>query len=214
MSNLGIKTPLSKIPLLGDLLFQSLGNKMNAIVNNFLLTGDKFMPEMHLRQPGFTYSACGPFTKYKERIQKIMNTGDTRFIYKNDLDKACFQHDSAYSDSKDLIKKTQSDKILRDKAFNIAKNPKYDGYQRGLVSMIYKFFDKKSRGSGINKENKENFFKNSKLANKLHKPVIRKFKKRKVYSSFKDNIWDADLADMQLISKYNKGIRYILCAIF
>ena len=90
---------------------------MNAIVNKFLLTGDKFMPEMHLRQPGFTYSACGPFTKHRERINKFMNTGDTKFIYRNDSDKACFQHDSAYSDSKDLIKRTQSGKILRDKAF-------------------------------------------------------------------------------------------------
>ena len=128
---------------------------MNAITNKFLLTGDKFMPEMHLRQPGFTYSACDPFNKHKERINKFMNTGDTRFIYRNDLDKGCFQYDSIYSDSKDLVKRTQSDKILRDKAFNIAKNPKYDGYQRGLASMVYKVFDKKSaKGSGIsNKEN-------------------------------------------------------------
>ena len=201
---------------------------MNKIINKFLLTGDKFMPAMHLRQPGFIYCACGPFTKHRERINKFMNTGDTRFIYKNDLDKACFQHVSAYSDSKDLVKRAQSDKILRDNAFNIAKNPKYDGYQRGLASMVYKFFDKKSfspkdkssRGSGINKENKgnslqnsENVLQNSQLANKLHKPIIRKFKKRKVYSSFKDNIWGVDLADMQLTSKYNKGIKYILCAI-
>ena len=77
---------------------------MNKIINTFLLAGDKFMPEMRLRQPGFTYSACGPFTKHKERINKFMNTGDTRFIYRNDLDKASFQHDSAYSDSKDLVK--------------------------------------------------------------------------------------------------------------
>ena len=140
---------------------------MNAIINKFLLTGDKFMPEMHLRQPGFTYSACGPFTKHKERINKFMNTGDTRFIYRNDLDKACFQHDSVYSHSKDLVKRTQSDKILRDKAFNIAKNPKYDGYQRGLASMVYKAFDKKSaKLSGIS--NKEN----SELATELHKPII------------------------------------------
>ena len=181
---------------------------MNVIINKFLLTGDKFMPEMHLREPGFTYSACGPSTKHKERINKFMNTGDTRFIYRNDLDKACFQHDSAYSDSKDLVKRTQSDKVLRDKAFNIAKNPKYNGYQRGLASMVYNFFDKKSaKGSGIS--NKEN----SKLGNELHKPIIRKFKKRKVYSSFKDNIWGVDFADMQLISKYNKGIRYLLCVI-
>ena len=76
---------------------------MNAIANKFLLTGDKFMPEMHLRQPRFTYSACGHFTKYRERILKFMNTSDTRFIYKNYLDKACFQRDSGYSDSKDLV---------------------------------------------------------------------------------------------------------------
>ena len=87
---------------------------MNAIINKFLLTGDKFMSEMHLIQPGFAYSACGPFTKHKERINKFRNTGDTRFIYRNDLDRACFQHDSAYSDSKDLVKRTQSDKVLRD----------------------------------------------------------------------------------------------------
>ena len=69
---------------------------MNEIVNNFLLAGGKFMPEMHLRQPGFTYSACGPFTKNKERIEKFMQTGNTDFIYENELDKACFQHDMAY----------------------------------------------------------------------------------------------------------------------
>ena len=178
---------------------------MNKIINTFLLAGDKFMPEMHLRQPGFTYSACGPFTKHKERINKFMNTGDTRFIYRNDLDKASFQHDSAYSDSKDLVKGTQSDKVLRDKAFTIAKNPKYDGYQRGLASMVYG--KKSAKGSGISDTE------NSELANELHKPIIRKFKKRKVYSSFKDNIWGVDLADMQLTSKYNKGIRYLLCVI-
>ena len=186
---------------------------MNKIINKFLLTGDKFIPEMHLRQPGFTYSVCGPFTKHREIIQKLMNTGDTRFIYKSDLDKACFQHDSAYSDSKDLVKRTQSDKILRDKAFNIAKNPKYDGYQRGLASMVYRFFDKKSKGSGINKENSVKNSPNHELADELHKPIIKKLKKRKMYSSFKDNIWGVDLADMQLISKYNKGIRYLLFAI-
>ena len=186
---------------------------MSAIVNKFLWTGDKLMPEMHLRQPGFTYSACGPFTKHRERINKFMNTGDTRFIYKNDLDKACFQHDSAYSDSKNLVKRTQSGKILRNNAFNIAKNPKYDGYQRGLASMVYKFFDKKSKGSGINKENSVKNFPNKELANELHKPIIRKFKKRKVYSSFKDNIWGVDLADMKLLSKCNRGIKYLLCII-
>ena len=122
---------------------------MNNIINKFLLAGDKFMPEMHLRQPRFVYSTCGPFTRHKERINKFKQTGDTRYIYRNELDKACFQHDSAYADHKDLINRTKSDKVLRDKAYNIASNPKYDGYQRGLASMVYKFFDKKSMaGSG------------------------------------------------------------------
>ena len=107
------------------------------------------MPEMHLRQPGFTYSACGPFTKSKERIQKIKETGNSRYIHQNELDKVCFQHDMAYADFKDLSRRTASDKILRDKAFNIAKNPKYDGYQRGLTLVVYKFFDNKTSGSII-----------------------------------------------------------------
>ena len=136
-----------------------------------------------------------------------MQTGNTDFIYKNELDKACFQHDMAYGKSKDLEKRTQSDKFFGDKAFKIASDPKYDGYQRGLASMVYKFFDKKSSGSGIVNEP------NYQLANELHKPIIRKFKKRKVYSSFRDNIWGVDLADMQSLSKYNKGIKYLLCAV-
>ena len=177
------------------------------IINKFLLVGDKFMPQMHLRQPGFTYSACGPFTKNKERIEKFMQSGNTDFIYKNELHKACFQHDMAYGKSKDLIKRTQSDKVLREKAFKIASDPKYDGYQRGLASMVYKFFDKKFSGSGITNEF------NYQLANELHKPIIKKFKKRKVYSSFKDNIWGVDLADMQSLSKCTKGFKYLLCAI-
>ena len=177
---------------------------MNEIVNKFLLAGDKFMPEMHLKQPGFTYSACGPFTKNKERIQKFKETGDTSYIYKNELDKACFQHDMAYGDFKDLARRTPSDKFLRDKAFDIAKNHKYHGYQRGLASMVYRFFDKRSKRSSVNiplKFNKE-------LAEELHKPIIRNFKKRTVYSRFKDNIWGAGLADMQLITKFNKGFRF------
>ena len=115
---------------------------MNEIANMFLLAGDTFMPEMHLKQPGFTYSACGPFSKNKKRIEKFMQTGNTDFIYKNELDKVCFQHDMAYGKSKDLIKRTQSDKVLREEAFKIASDPKYDRYQRGLASMVYKFFDK------------------------------------------------------------------------
>ena len=165
---------------------------MNEIVNKFLLAGDKFMPEMHLKQPGFTYSACGPFTKNKERIQKFKETGDTSYIYKNELDKACFQHDMAYGDFKDIKTRTASDKSLRDKAFNIAKNPNYDGYQRGLPSMVYKFFDKNSKGRGVNIPLEFN----KQLAEKLHKTIIRNLKKRTVYLGFKDNIWGADLANM------------------
>ena len=186
---------------------------MNNIINKFLLAGDKFMPEMHLRQPRFTYSACGPFTKHKQRIEKFKETGDTNYIYKNELDKACFAHDAAYSDSKDLTKRTVADKILRDKAFNITNDPKYDGYQTGLAAMLYKFFDKKSKGSGAKHVNIKLTPQNLQLAEELHKPIIRKFEKRKVHAAFKDNIWGADLADMQLLSKYNKGIRFLLCVI-
>ena len=186
---------------------------MNNTVNKLLLAGDKFMPEMHLRQPQFTYSVCGPFTKHKQRIQKFKETGDTNYIYKNELDKACFVHDAAYSDSKDLIKRTVADKILKNKSFDIAKDPKYDWYQRGLASMVYKFFDKKSVGSGAKHVNTKITPQNQQLAEELHKPIIRQFKKRKVCSIFKDNIWGADLADMQLLSKYNKRIRFLLCVI-
>ena len=101
---------------------------MAEIVNKFLLASDKFMPEMHLKQPGFTYSACGPFTKNKERNKKFKEAGDSSYIYKNELDKVCFQHDMAYRDFKDLKRRTASDKTLKDKAFNIAKSHKYDRY--------------------------------------------------------------------------------------
>ena len=116
---------------------------MNEIFNKFLLAGDKFSPEMHLRQPGFTYSACGPITKNKERIQTFKETGDSLYIYQNELDEACLQHDMAYGGFKDLTRRTASDKILRDKAFNIAKNSKYNRYQKGLASMVYTFLIKK-----------------------------------------------------------------------
>ena len=187
-----------------------LDNKMinmNNVINKFLLAGDKFMPEMHLRQPQSIYSACGPFTRHKERIKKFKQTGDTRYIYRNELDKACFQHDSVYADHKDLINRTKSDNVLRDKVHNIASNPEYDGYQRGLASMVCKFFEKKSMGSGITRD--------SSLisADELHKPVIKKFNQREIYSQFKDNIWGVDLADTQSLSKKNKGIKYLLCAI-
>ena len=185
---------------------------MNEIVNKFLLTGD-----IYLKQPGFTYSACGPFTKNKERIQNSKETGDASYICKNKFDKACFQHDMAHWYFKDLKRKTFSDKFLRDKAFNIAKNPKYDGYERGLASMVYKFFDKKSAsltdksvsGSGVNIEVTHN----KQLAKELHKPIIRNIKKRAVYFGFRDNIWGVDLADVQLISNFSKGFRFLLCVI-
>ena len=169
------------------------------------------MPEMHLRQPQFVYSACGLFTRHKERFKKFKQTGDTRYICRNELDKACFQHDSAYADHKDLINRTEADKVLRDKVCDIASNPEYDSYQRGLASMVYKFFDKKSMGSGIKKDTTKSS--SLILADELHKPVIKKFNKRKVYSQFKDNIWGVDLANMQSLSKKDKGTKYVLCAI-
>ena len=110
----------------------------------------------------------------------------------------------AYGDFKDLERRTASDKVLRDKTFNIAKNPKYDGHQRGLASMVHKVLDKKSKGSGINilLEFQLNNYTNQLL----------EIKKRTVYIGFKD-IWGADLGDMQLISKFNKGFRILLCVI-
>ena len=127
------------------------------------------MSEMTLKQPGFTYSACGPFTK---------NKGDTNYNYKNELGKAYFQHDMAYGGFKDLARRTASDKVLRDKAFNIAKNPKYEGYQRGFASMAYKIFNKKTAGSSVNTHaNNERplDLATQKLAEELHKPIIDKF---------------------------------------
>ena len=181
------------------------------------------MPEMHLREPGFTYSALVHSLK-KRKNTKFKETGDSRYIYQNELDKACSQYDMAYRDLKDLNRTTAADKVLCDKAFNIAKNPKYE-YQRGLASMIYNFFDKKIGGatilarletlamwatrnkSAIKKEN----ISNKELSEEPHKPIIRKFNKRKVHSPFIDNIWGTDLADMQLISKFNKEFRFLLC---
>ena len=191
---------------------------MDEIVKTFLLADDKFLPEIHLKQPGLTYSSCGPFTKNEQNIQKIKETGNKSYIYKNELDEACFQHDMTYGTFKDLKRRTASDDILRYKTFNNDENPKYDGYQRGLASLVYKFFDKKSAslpdksvsGSCVaNNEIKQSL----KLAKELHKPIIRESKKRKVYSGYRDNIWGADLADTQLIIYFNKGFRLLLCVI-
>ena len=109
-----------------------------------------------------------------------MQTGNTDFSYRNELDKACFQHDMAYGKSKDLPKRTQSDKVLRDKTFNIASDPKYGGYQRGLASMVYKFFDKKSSRVAALLPNKSSTVSNYQLASELHKQIIAKFKRQKV----------------------------------
>ena len=112
---------------------------MNKLILKISLTGKKIMTELHIKQPGFTFSACGPFPKYHGRIQKFRETGNLKRLYKIELDNACFAHDAAYSDSKDLAKKNISDKILKDKANKIARNCKYDRYQRALAGMVYKF---------------------------------------------------------------------------
>ena len=98
------------------------------MINKFLLTEDKFMTELHLKQPGFTYSTCGSFTKHCKRNQTFKETGNLKHLDRNELDKACFVHDTTYSDSKYLAKRTISDKILKDRAYEIARNSKYDGY--------------------------------------------------------------------------------------
>ena len=116
---------------------------MSNIINKFLLVGDKFMPEINLRQPQYVYSACGPFTRHKEIIKESKRTGDTRLLYRNELDKACFKHDAAYAKYKDVENRLISDQKLKNSAYDIASNPKYDGYQRGLTSMVYKFFGSK-----------------------------------------------------------------------
>ena len=177
----------------------------NDIIHKFLLIGDKFMPEMHFWDPKVkNYSACGLFTRDQQKINEFMKDGRLSHIAKNRLDAACFQHDSAYAKYKDRLNRKQSDIVLKSKALEIATDPRVNAYQRGLASMVYKFFNERTKGSGI--ENKI-------LAEELHKPIIKKFKRRKVYSSFKNNIWDVDLADMTLISKFNKGMKYLLCVI-
>ena len=142
-----------------------------------------------------------------KKIKEFECTGDTCLLYKNKLDKACFKHDAAYAKYKDVENRLISDQKLKNSAYDIASNPEYDGYQRGLASMVYKFFDKESMGSGIARDSF------SILADELHKPVIKKFNKRKVYLQFKDNIWGVDLADMQSLSRKNECIKYLLCAI-
>ena len=153
---------------------------MNNIINKFLLAGDKFMLEMHLREPQFVYSACGPFTRHKERIKEFKRTGDTRLLYRNELDKAYFKHNAAYTEYKDVENRLISDPKLKNSAYDIASNPKYDGYQRGLASMVYKFFDSYSGKGNAKHTAKSSSLERTKevntiLAEELHKSVIKKF---------------------------------------
>ena len=147
-------------------------------------------------------SCCGPFIKHRERIWKFRETSNIKDLYRNESDKACFFNYAAYSESKDLAKGTISDKIVKDRAYVIAISPGYDGYQRALASMVYQFFDKKT-GLGVSVKEQ--------LAKELHKSVIEKFKRRKVYARFKDNIWEVNLAKMESMSSKNKNIKCLLC---
>ena len=158
------------------------------------------MSELHLKQPGFTYNSCGVFTKYFERIQKFRKTVIFEYIYRNELDQVCFPHYAAHSDSKNVAKRTIAVKILKDRASEIYRNPKYHGYQRVLASMVHMFFDKKNR---IRSECKW------KTSSRI-KPVIKNFKSRRAYAKFKDNIWAADLAEKGSLSSKNC---YLLCFI-
>ena len=151
------------------------------------MTGDKFMPELHLKQAGFTYRNCGPFTKHYKKIQKFREAGNLKHLCRNELGKGCFSQDAAYSDSKDLAERTISDRVLKDRAYESARNYGYDGYQRALARMIYNVFDKKT-WSGAIATNKAVTSVNEQLAKELHKPVNKKFKRRKVYPRFKENI--------------------------
>ena len=134
-------------------------------------------------------------------------------MYRNALDKACFKHDAAYAKYKDVENRLIADDKLKNSAYDTASNPEYDGYQKGLASMVYKIFNSKvaTRNKTISGKGTKEV--NKILAEELHKPVIRKFNKRKVYSQFKDNIWRVDLADTRLLSKKKKGIKYLLCTI-
>ena len=140
-----------------------------------------------------------------------MKDGKLSHITKNKLDAACFQHDSAYNEYKDSLNRKKSDVVLKNKALKIATDPNVNGYQRRLAAMVYKFFNKRKKGLGLNIV--KNSLNNKILSEELHKRIIKIFKRRKVYSSFKDNTWGIDLAGISLISKFSKGIKYLLCVI-
>ena len=166
------------------------------------MNGYKSIAELHLKEPGFTKSACRQFTKHRERIQKFRETVNLKHLYRNELDKAFFPRDAAYFDSKDLAKRTILDKILKDRAYEIDRNRNDGGFQRALASIIYKIFDKKTvSGMSVNWQ----------LDEELHKPVIKNFKRRKIYAKFKENIWEADLVEMESLSSKKKNVKYLLC---
>ena len=118
-------------------------------------------------------------------IQKVKETGDLNYNCKNKLDKVCFAQNAAYANSKNFVKRTMSDKLLKDRFYEISINPKYNGCQKGLASMVYKPFEKKNR---ITREM---------LAQELAKPVIKKLKRRNVHATYKDNIWTVDSTEMR-----------------
>ena len=154
------------------------------------------MSELYSKQPGFTYGACGPFTIHCKRILKFRETRNLKYVYRNELDKACFAHDDRYSSCKDLAKRTISDKTLKDRDYEIARNCKHDGYQRELASMVYKIFHKET-GSAVSV--------NEKIS------IIKKNKKRQVYARFKDNIGAEYLAERKSLSSKNKKVKSLLC---
>ena len=156
---------------------------MNKIVKKFLLTGDKFIQKFRLKQ--------------RKRIQKFRETGNLKHSDRNKLDKACCVHDETHSNSKDLAKRTTSDKVVSDRAYEIARNRGYGGYERALTSTVYRFFNRKT-GSGASL--------NEQLAKELHNSVIKNFKRRKIYAKFRDNIWAADLAEMKSLPSKNKNV--------
>ena len=148
--------------------------------------------------------------------KKIKEVEDSKYIYQNKLDKFCPQHDMTYVNFKDLSRRIGSDKLLCNKPFNIAKTPKYDGYQRGLASIAYWFFDKNSSvsntsGGAVICARSGTLITRDEYA--VLQNLYAKLEKRKVFSSLKDDIWSTDVADMQLISEFNEGFQFLLCVI-
>jgi transposase InsO family protein len=181
----------------------------NSIINKFV---NNLPFELHLADPKVgRYSACGPGTKHKKRVQDYIETGDTNHIFKNELDKACFYHDSGYSKFKDVANRQVADKVLMKHAINIANDESIDGYQRSLAAMVYAFFKKKIQmGQGTSQSQSQSL---SQLADELHKPVRRTFQRRRVIVYTIDDVWGADLVDMTEWYKDNKGFKFLLTVI-